>query len=314
MDHAIPKDIRFRARQWAIDLHAPGAGESERRACQAWRAEDPRHEKAFRDAQRVWSLLGELPAQRTTANSDSERSRYVGWAGRIAAGLAVLVVGVSYLAAPPDGVRTLLADVHTAPGEQRTVTLDDGTILRLNGASALSYRLESHRREIRLIVGEAHFSVAHDSSRPMFVEAADARIRVTGTRFDVQMGDGKTTLTLEEGSVAASRAGTTADVRVKPGEQVVWQAGKNIEPVLADMTEALAWQRGRLIFKSRPLGEVIDELARYRRGQTFVIGGAASELVTGVFQSSDPDAVLAAVERTLDVRVMRVTPLLTIIF
>ena len=211
---------------------------------------------------------------------------------------------------------TLLADVRTAPGEQRTVELGDGTNVRLNGGSALSYRLDSRRREIKLIAGEAYFSVAHDSSRPMFVAAADARIPGSGKRFDVRITGDSIVLTLEEGSVIANREGAPAEqeARVRPGEQLVWQAGQALQPVAADVSEALAWQRGRLVFKSRPLSEVVADLSRYRRGLAVVIGDAGAERVTGVFPASDPDAILASMERTLDLKVIRVTPLLTIIF
>ncbi|MEJ0037922.1 MAG: FecR family protein [Gammaproteobacteria bacterium] len=336
----IPPHVRSRAREWMIALHARSATEKDRQAFEAWLLEDPRHDRAFRDSQRVWKLLGKTndvaqpappPARSREHDVSDERGfgevrhfpggrgvpearRPSVWAKRLAACLTVCAVGASLLFAPEGGLSALMADVRTAAGEQRTVDLSDGTRVRLNGASALSYRFEGQRREIRLLSGEAYFQVAHDAGRPMFVDARDARIRVTGTRFDVRMTDARVVLALEEGSVVASRAGSGKEMNVRPSQQVTWQGGDQYAPVPADVYQALAWQRGRMVFTSRPLAEVVDELSRYRRGEIFVLGQAArSELVTGVFETSDPEAVLRTIERTLPVRVTRITPYLTIV-
>ena len=93
MDDAVPEDIRFRARQWTIDLHAPGAGESLRRACERWRNADPRHEKAFQDAQRVWTLFARLPQQAAAPPRARDlRRSSVSRAARLAAAVALCAV------------------------------------------------------------------------------------------------------------------------------------------------------------------------------------------------------------------------------
>ncbi len=83
------------------------------------------------------------------------------------------------------------ADQRTAAGEQRVLTLDDGSRLTLAGDSAINLDLVDHQRHVTLLRGRAYFQVASDPHRPFLVEAGEARVRVTGTRFEVRR-DGAT--------------------------------------------------------------------------------------------------------------------------
>jgi transmembrane sensor len=80
-----------------------------------------------------------------------------------------------------------------------------------------------------------------------------------------------------------------------------------------DANTETAWRRGKLIFDRRPLGEVVADLERYRRGKIVVVRDDLDALeVTGVFDLADPEAILLTIEETLPVRVARL-PFVTII-
>lgn len=304
-------DADDNARAWRLRLDAEGRSPEVLRAFEAWRAASPDNERAWADNERFWTLLGALGPDRESVEASLHGRprrglRYGG--GALAASLAALTL---WTAAPAPA--TWFADAATAPGELRSVTLEDGTRVAMNGASALDWRFSPDKRVVHLLGGEAHFSVAHDVSRPFIVEAGRAVIRVTGTAFDVRRQGDDVLLTVTEGRVEASDAGLPP-VAIIRGEAIRWDAGRAMQPGRAVGDDALAWQRGRIVFRSRPLAEVAAGLSRYRRGRILVIGEKARALtVTGAFPAAEPEKVIDSIGQTLPVRVTRITPLLTII-
>src|SRR3546814_11678062 len=81
------------------------------------------------------------------------------------------------------------SDYRTGTGEMRNVTLSDGSSVTLDTGSAIAVNYGDGRRGVRLLAGRAWFDVAHDERHPFTVSAADARVRVTGTAFDVGLDD-----------------------------------------------------------------------------------------------------------------------------
>ncbi len=60
-----------------------------------------------------------------------------------------------------------LADQRTATGEQRTLTLADGTLINLNTHSAMDVRFDEKRRLIVLQEGEILVETGHNDARPV---------------------------------------------------------------------------------------------------------------------------------------------------
>lgn len=67
------------------------------------------------------------------------------------------------------------------------------------------------------------------------------------------------------------------------------------------------WARGQLVAADMPLGEFLDELARYRPGVLRCAPEVASLRLSGVYPLHDTDRVLAALPSVLPVQV-RVRP------
>src|SRR5690606_28626324 len=100
--------------------------------------------------------------------------------------------------------------VRTGVGEQRTVTLEDGSRVSLNTATRLSLHFDRGVRRVRLQSGEALFEVARDPGRPFVVESGDRQVRALGTAFIVRRDAGRIAVTLMEGSVEVAPVGGTA--------------------------------------------------------------------------------------------------------
>src|SRR3546814_8629999 len=89
----------------------------------------------------------------------------------------------------------------TVLGEQRSVTLKDGSQVILDTASELLVQYGSRERKLTLHRGRADFSVQHDADaqRPFVVHAATGTVPATGTQFPVRVESGIGPVTLLEG-------------------------------------------------------------------------------------------------------------------
>lgn len=295
------------ARQWQVLLHSGRATAADRAAAQAWRQAAPEHEQALREVEGLWSLLGQIERPAEQPQVRVLRRRRL-WAAPLACAAMLLLA----LWLPRGTWIGLYADISTQPGEVREVRLADGSLLTLNGDSALDWQFVDGRREVRLYRGEADFQVAHDPARPFMVSAGEARIRVTGTRFDVRLEEGGVDLAVSEGRVLASSA-DGEPLPVVGGQQVQWRGGALQAPQALDARQRLGWQRGKLVFRDRPLEQVFAELERSQSARVLFVDDAARRLqVTGVFALDDPQAVLSAVETTLPVRLVRLPGLILV--
>ncbi|PZP25330.1 FecR family protein [Pseudomonas kuykendallii] len=301
-----------RAREWLVLLNSGRASAAQRAEAEAWRQASAANAEAWNRAQRLWGLIGELGSSAAAVDpaplpAPRRRSR-LGWAAPLAAAACLVIA----LWLPQERWVGWYADIHTGAGQLREVALEDGSILMLNGNTALDWDMHGGERHVRLYQGQADFQVAKDAEHPFVIQAGPARIRVTGTRFDVNYSGDRVLLSVTEGRVEASQDGQPA-VAVTAQQQVLWQHGvlQAVRPL--DASQALAWQRGRLVFRSRPLEEVFAELARYQDGRVLFLDDQARRLaVTGVFSRQQPQAVFDAIEATLPVRLTRLPGLLLV--
>lgn len=76
--------------------------------------------------------------------------------------------------------------VHTAAGQQKEVTLPDGSLITLNGGSTLKY-LSKSDKQLRLVQldGEGYFDVAKDQKRPFVIVSDSFTTQVVGTTFTI---------------------------------------------------------------------------------------------------------------------------------
>ncbi|MEW6246207.1 MAG: FecR family protein [Nitrospirota bacterium] len=313
---------------WLVQLQSGQATDDLQRRCANWRAHSPAHEAAFQEAEALWKGLGRLPlnpplhinpeppAQPASLRPEVRTARIPARTWAVAA-TVLLVAGGLWSAGMLDIMRADLADYRTATGEQRRVTLADGSTLFLNTDTALDVTITGKARSVRLLRGEADFVVAPDPTRPFTVTSAGVATRALGTEFAVRLQDGAVTVTVLEHAVRVSGpAGDGMDaVTLLEGERVGYSPDTGLGRIeLADLRSAAAWRRGKLIFASQPLAAVVEELNRYRRGRIVVADSRLRDLrVTGVFETADPDGALEAVKRVLRVRTISLTPYLVLL-
>ncbi|SDK59161.1 FecR family protein [Pseudomonas delhiensis] len=289
-------DLENQALDWLVELHSGRVEAGRRREFAQWRAQSPAHESAARSAEALW---GALPATRAARRHRLLRPRRLAVVAA-AACVAALAVAVAL----PTPVAGIYADYATRTGERRLVELADGSRVWLNSASALSVDFSASRRSLHLYGGEALFEVARDAQRPFVVHAGDGEVTAVGTRFDVDSRGPGVQVAVTEGVVRVEAGGQPA-VRLAAGERLAYQAAPGpVQPL--DLDSASAWQRGKLIFNQRPLGEVLAELERYLPGRILLTDEVLRRhKVSGVFDLDDPDALLQTLQRLQPVRVTR---------
>ena len=108
---------------------------------------------------------------------------------RMAAAVAVVAIAGAgvWFVNKGRAVNEMLTQKVTQSGQKSTLVLADGTQIRLNAESSLSYpeKFEGNTREV-VLEGEAFFDVARDESRPFIIKSGDLVTTVLGTTFNVK--------------------------------------------------------------------------------------------------------------------------------
>lgn len=308
------QSILDQAAEWHMRRDAGELSATEARQLQRWLAADARHREALAEIEATWSLMGKVDRSaieapsRSAAASPPPRRRPALAAAALAASL---VFGLAFLLDIPTRLR---ADAYTSTGETRLVRLDDGSTVMLDTASAIAVAYGRDARRIRLLRGEAVFTVAPEPGRPFLVEARQGESRALGTAFAVRDDADGATVTVLESKVGVALPEAQKEVRLEPGQQVSYTSlGLGpVEQVDADLETA--WRRGKLIFVDKPLGNVVDALNRYHRGRIQITDAAIRDRpVSGVFEIGDPLRVLDALEASLGLRSTRLTSYLVLL-
>lgn len=291
------------AAKWFSRRRSGAWDDRERQAFADWLAEDAAHESAYREIEQLWNDLDQV---RRPALAAPHRSA-LPWRGVAAASL---FLGALLLANDFSGGR--LADPQqvqsTVPGEQREVTLNDGTRVFLAADSALRVDFSDAFRDVQLLRGEAYFEVTHDADRPFRVTAGDSRVRVLGTGFDVHRESGGLSVAVRHGKVALqAQLGVPGEQALASGERARLSSGAGEAQVdRVPVASIAAWRDGMLAFRNQPLGALVEELSQYRAAP-IRLGDErlADKPISGNVRLARPDDFLAALPVLLDVRVQR---------
>ncbi|MGH8672054.1 MAG: FecR family protein, partial [Burkholderiales bacterium] len=240
------RSIQEEAHTWFVRLRSDQAGEADRGAFSGWLAADPEHARAYAEGERLWQWL-EAPG-RLAHGRGVARLRRVRALRRAVVGLplaaCLLLAGWPWVA---EGLRPWRSDFVTGWGETQDIVLADGSHVTLNSHSGLDLAFDGKRRGVRLTEGEAYFEVVKDVARPFVVAALHGEVTVLGTRFNVYDESARVTVTVAEGRVRVASGG--GEAVLSAGRQTAYSTA-GVGPVsVANADEALAWRRGRLVFK-----------------------------------------------------------------
>ncbi len=336
-------EIEHRAAEWQARRDR-GLTAAEQDELFQWLAEDPRHGEWFaRHRQTVdgLKLLAQWrPEHGARPNPDllvqasapvRPAARWRPWSLAGLAAAAGLAVAFQFWSASDrelrarDGVVASVAGGITAenPADENAPVLrrllEDGSTIDLNRGAEVEVRFTAAERHVRLVRGEAHFTVAKNPLRPFVVAARGVNIRAVGTAFDVRLAQETVEVLVTEGRVrvdppavvraaqansaaaTAASASATAPAPAPAAESAFVDVGERAvvslrEPgaalkinsvAAAEIARLLAWQPRQLEFSDAPLAQVVAEFNRDNRVKLVVADPILAALPIGATLRSD---------------------------
>lgn len=258
----LDEKTREEAAAWFSALRRGPMSVDERADFDTWRTH-PLNQSALNHMHELW---GEVSAIKELGVSAPEPPGLLRrFAPAAAAALVIATAGIAtslYITAPEQ----LTTDV----GEQRTATLEDGSIVALNVVTRVAYDMKPEVRQINLRDGEAAFFVKKDPDRPFLVRAGDYEVRAIGTAFNVRRRDGVVDVAVSEGVVAVRalsgpRAGEeiallTAGRRVTLGSDQA-QPQTPVQTVAA--ASVAEWRMRVVAYEDATVATVVEDLNRF---------------------------------------------------
>lgn len=290
------------AARWYARLANESPAANDQQAWQCWLAADPINRQAWQRIESVNQQMARVPGRLAAATlaAAGQSRRQVLCSGLLLASLG----GLAALGWRSDARHRFTAGYRTAVGERRLFTLADGSQMLLNTNSTVDVHFDANQRLIILRSGELLVSTAADASgRPLRVQSPDASVLALGTRFSVRSWSGGTEVAVLEKAVEVSVPGQSTTLRLEAGQHARIASGV-IGPALANTASVGAWQQGSLIAIDRPLGELLEELGRYRHGWLRCDPRIRGLRISGAFPVDDTDLALRALERSFPVAVV----------
>ena len=268
--------------QWFVRQESGGMSGDDWLAFSEWLGKDSRHAPAF-DA--VVAADGALDG---LTLDEAERQGFASADGKAGPGRRVWIAGIGSLAAAlvaaflfwPVQTEPALETLATAPGENRTLTLDGNITIDLNGATRIAYT-NGPSPIVRLDSGEAAFTINSPTPSRLRVEVGGMTLVDRGTSFDVIRDDNGVRIAVGSGKVVINP--DDRPVALDAGRSFVRPASGgpatlgNIDP--ADMA---SWRSDRLSYRDTPLPMVASDLSRALGVPVKIGAGLSKTRLTGV--------------------------------
>ena len=191
-------------------------------------------------------------------------------------------------------------DVIVRSGDSGTsqVSLPDGTLVRLNANSSLTYQQNfgQNNRKVKLS-GEGYFEVKKNTEKKFIVNTGYIDVTVLGTKFNLYAYEDKDIIemALVEGHVNVSTSKPPYQtIYVKPNEKVTYNKYDNKLNIEKTTTKIeTAWLNKELVFREEKLENVFQCLSRKFRVK-FSIDSSVSvdDVYTGAFDDEKIEDIL----------------------
>jgi transmembrane sensor len=321
-------DVAAEARKWLIRLDGDAVlSAAEIAALREWTARSPAHRAELKRLSKFWGSANVLTQLAVPLQRPHARSLVGGaWWGsrppiRLIAGFALVcssLIAVLWWHSPRIASNGVYA---TSIGQQQKLTLADGSSVQINTDSQVQVAYDDHVRKIRLLRGEALFTVTPNTRKPFLVFAAANVVRAVGTAFVVHLQGADIDVTVSHGQVDVASAGASPSQQL-PAPHISLKAGQtgtfgstHADPVAADLRELsapelnrrLSWREGYLVFTGQQLGEVVAEVNRYSSVRLEIADPQLATLaIGGRFKVGDLDAVCDVLQSNFAIQAVRI--------
>ncbi len=165
----------------------------------------------------------------------------------------------------------------TSNVQRSSLTLPDGTKIRLNIGSSISFPEEFSKkyREVQL-TGEAYFEVTKDPNRPFIILSGDIKTTVLGTAFNLRAYQNEDIdVTVTEGMVQVESADRLQTLGV--GDQAIYSIANNqLTKNKVDVLNYIGWTNPEFTFDMVPFENVLTDLGRWYHKEVIIDGPSSS--------------------------------------
>jgi transmembrane sensor len=317
------RDRETAAAGWVL-RHDRGLTPAEQDEFSQWLTADRRHRAAFAAQRWTWQELDRVAGLHLTpALADPDlvsppAPRARPWWRRtpraaIIGAAAVLALTATALFLSPYSPRALpIAAVSTALAAPcQRLSLDDGSVVDCNRGAQVEVVYSDTARTVRLLHGEASFTVARDPRRPFLVTVGDVTVRAVGTAFNVRMDPHVVEVVVREGQVRVASARTAPDTApvLAAHQRAVVAHTPAAAPLVStlsapELDARLAWQPRLLDFNEAPLPEIVAAFNRHNTLRVAIRDPRLHALrLSATFRSDNVEGFLRLVAAEFGVRV-----------
>lgn len=306
----------------------------------AWRAALPQNEERYRAVEAIWSMTDAASAAATSEHPSADEivhlaqrphvharhawTAVVGGAARFrrkrlsldhsprllrAAIIAIvctavgMAVGQSGLFRSDSTEALAYTSIRTGQGELTTITLDDGSSIRLGPLSTIEMRPSSNG-VVAHLEGRAFFGITPGRDQPFVVRTQFGEATVLGTRFEVRSEADRLQVLVVEGKVQVRPSGSSNGFLLADRQLASVDAnGEATKATVGDVHDRLAWMGNVLVFHDTPLADVVQELSD-KYGMQVVLGDPelGSTLITATFMDQTLKASVQVICQMLNSR------------
>jgi transmembrane sensor len=320
LQHPLPETepsaaVIAEAAAWLAILHGPNRTRAAEEGCSAWLKTNSLHSRAFEQATEIWEVSRNLPRPARIIRTKDARA-LLRAATVFAAAIVAVTIGFK--------LYSHYAGVTTDIGEERLLTLEDGTRIVLNTTTRIVLSYNRQSRHVELKTGEALFDVAKRPNWPFVVTVGDRQIRALGTEFVVRRDPHRLAVTLVEGKVtvlpagdSSAASGSAADlstgivpantktIALAPGQRLTFDDNRPTRLDKPALDQVLGWQRREITLDDAPLPDAVAEMNRYSTIALVIEEpGARTIHVTGLFRAGDSLSFARAVAATYGLEIV----------
>jgi transmembrane sensor len=315
------------ASAWYARINGPRAADADIKRHVDWLLADPSHLLAYEQiAETVKSAVHFEEAARATFGdvfkAPQAKSSIFGSLGRALhriswpqyAVSAATAAAIAFFVILPT---TSLYDNPAKPhhfsaneGRVETVKLADGSRVSMFLNAEMTFTVTDDARIVNLSKGRAFFDVVSNHSKPFYVNFSNHQVKVVGTRFEVVHVDGLDRVAVNKGLVSvimrSSKIKVPTPILIEPGTIIEFQ-DTSTDPILSKTVPSAvgAWKEGVLVFKEKPLREVVATIDQLFPKNKITLGstGFDNTYFSGALVISNPETMVKQLAQFLSLKV-----------
>jgi len=304
----VTKHSLEQAAEWLMKSQEGPLSAEEQEQLEQWQKASPDNTRAWLRAQRLMGHVETLPKDIAAAvlnRPDDENRRFA--IGKLSLLLAAgPVIWGSYKTVE---AQQWTADYRTATGEVQEVTLPDGSLVKLNTATAFDMKFDRHSRLLTLREGEIRLQAASVNAKefgPLRIQTHEGTLSPHGSLLTIRQCDTSTQLAAIKGDVHVRPrlATATDDTVIQSGYQAQLSSYALLSSQLIT-PETNAWIDRMLAANKMPLKQFAQEVSRYRHGFLRVSPKIENLMVSGAFPTSNTDIIINMLTHTYPIKAKR---------